>query len=139
MRRRGRCAGKDGHGWRTWGLRAVAACLAAGCVWGWSDRVAAQADVPAVTDFCAGFVPAAERTGYAASADGRGQPGGAGRALFVTLYADGRHQEVVRFVAGDAVVSFAGEHPAWRLDHGLMWFVQMPVYVREVQVSPPSV
>jgi len=80
----------------------------------------AYADSPAVTDF-----------GQDAAATVMSpQPQGS-RALFITFYPDGRQQIEVRVIQGDAIVSFAGEHPSWKLDLGLMWFVQMPVYTRE--------
>lgn len=87
----------------------------------------AFADSPAVTDF-------GQDTEVATMAGHEQQS----RALFLTFYPDGHQQMEVRVVQGDAVVGFAGEHPTWRLDAGLMWFLQMPVYVRDLsnQGSP---
>lgn len=82
----------------------------------------ARADAPAVTDFGQDEVQTVFAPGVEASS-----------AMFLTLYGDGHNEWMVRPVHGDAVVSFAGEHAAWRLDHGLSWFVQMPVYVRVVE------
>lgn len=53
-------------------------------------------------------------------------------AVFLTLYHDGRRQMDIRPIQGDAVVSFRTDHPAWELSPTLMWFWDMPVYVREI-------
>lgn len=108
------------------GSRRSAACVAAAAAAVWAVTGMAgpvvYADAPAVTDFGLD-----EALPVWASADAAGD-----RAVFVTLYPDGRGQWQVHHVRGDAIVGFAGEHPAWQLDPGLMWFVQMPVYVRHV-------
>lgn len=101
---------------------ALWACWA-GCN-GPGQQAVAYADAPAVTDFGQSYAEAA-------MADGGNHP----HAVFLTLYADGRQQCEVRTVQDDAIVSFAGEHPAWRIDHGLTWFVRMPVYVRQLTAS----
>lgn len=80
----------------------------------------ARADVPAITDF-------GQETVQPVFASEN-----ASRALFLTFYQDGRHECVVRTVQNDSVVSFAGEHPSWTLDHSLSLFVRMPVYIRVV-------
>ena len=97
---------------------AVAGVVAAVVVSGWTTL--AYADSPAVTDFC-----------QDTAATTMTQQAQGSRALFITFYPDGREQMEVRSIQGDAIVSFAGEHPAWKFDAGLMWFVQMPVYIRE--------
>jgi hypothetical protein len=81
------------------------------------------ADSPAITDFgldasVSAFRPASLRSS---------------NALFLTLYDDGRHQVEVKQIQGDSVALFSNASPAWRLDGGLMWFMRMPVYVREVK------
>lgn len=81
----------------------------------------AFADSPAVTDF-----------GQDSAATAMTERGTHSQALFLTLYPDGREQIEIRTVHGDAVTGFAGEHPGWKLDSGLMWFVQMPVYIRDL-------
>ncbi|SFU78754.1 hypothetical protein [Alicyclobacillus macrosporangiidus] len=107
-----------------WPRSAACAAAAVAAVWAATGLTApaAYADAPAVTDF--GLDEALPV--WAAEAPG------ADRAAFVTLYPDGRGQWQVHHVRGDAIVGFAAEHPAWQLDPGLMWFVQMPVYVRHV-------
>ncbi|MCL6516503.1 MAG: hypothetical protein K6T67_06090 [Alicyclobacillus sp.] len=109
---------------RRWRKRGIATAGVMAAVWmamtAWAPAV--LADAPAVTDFGLDeAVPA-----FTVELDDRGQ------AAFVTLYADGRGQCVVKTVRGDAVNGFVAEHPAWQLDPALMWFVQMPVYVRHV-------
>ncbi|WP_067930767.1 hypothetical protein [Alicyclobacillus kakegawensis] len=84
------------------------------------------ADAPAVTDFDQAQV-SVERAADAWAVDGPWR-----RAVFITLYGDGRGQLTVRPVATDAVVSFAAEHPCWRLDNSLTLWFHLPVYVREV-------
>ncbi|MCL6632313.1 MAG: hypothetical protein K6T63_06710 [Alicyclobacillus herbarius] len=115
---RGRCA-------RMWmqvfiGGTAVllGACAAAPRAW---------ADTPAVTDFDqrAAVSPQAAQDAWIADAPER-------QAVFLTLYGDGRGELAVRPVRTDAVVSFAAEHPCWRLDHSLTLWFHLPVYVREV-------
>lgn len=101
--------------------RVAAAVVAAGLVLFCLHTPQVLADVPAVTDF------GQDAATPVVTSDDHGA-----QAIFLTLYADGREQWEVRQVREDAVVSFAGEHPVWRLDHGLMWFLHMPVYIREV-------
>ncbi|MCF8565205.1 hypothetical protein LLE49_10815 [Alicyclobacillus tolerans] len=86
----------------------------------WFHAPVACADTPGITDFGQGAL---------AASVGSTKPS---QALFVTLYPDGREQIEVRTIQDDAMVSYASEHSPWRLDGGLMWFVQMPVYVREL-------
>ncbi|WP_067923322.1 hypothetical protein [Alicyclobacillus shizuokensis] len=86
----------------------------------------AWADAPAVTDFDQAQV-SVERAADAWTVDAPRR-----RAVFLTLYGDGRGQLTVRPVATDAVVSFAVEHPCWRLDNSLTLWFHLPVYVREV-------
>lgn len=59
----------------------------------------------------------------------------ASHAMFLTVYGDGHQAMQVLPVRGDAVNTFAGEHPAWRLDSKMTWLVQMPVYVRELSLQ----
>lgn len=87
----------------------------------------AFADSPAVTDFGQDFTSTALAGHHHDS-----------RALFLTLYPDGREQMEVRVIHGDAVAGFVAEHPGWRLDTGLMWFVQMPVYIRDLSIDVPK-
>ncbi|MBX5436978.1 MAG: hypothetical protein IRZ33_07150 [Alicyclobacillaceae bacterium] len=88
--------------------------------------VRVRADVPALTDFGQDEVRPASSPGPSTAA------AGIRRALFFTLYADGRQQLEIRDIRDDAVAGFAGGHAAWRLDPGLMWLLDMPVYVREL-------
>lgn len=80
------------------------------------------ADTPAVTDF---GQDTPMSTWTAGSNDW-------GPAVFLTLHADGSGDSQVRLVHDDAQNTFLGEHPGWHLDHRLTWFVQMPVYVRDL-------
>ncbi|QSO52476.1 hypothetical protein JZ785_00475 [Alicyclobacillus curvatus] len=84
----------------------------------------AFADTPAVTDF--GQVEATPAL--------TSHSGGFRQAVFLTLYPDGRSHSEVRGVKDDAENTFVGEHPTWQFDGTLTWFLQMPVYVR--QLSP---
>lgn len=88
------------------------------------DLGRAYADVPAVTDFTANHV----HTAF-------GHENHTTHALFITFYEDGRHESCIREVSSDAIAGFANGRSAWRLDGGLMWYMQMPVYVREVRAS----
>ncbi|MCL6454428.1 MAG: hypothetical protein K6T78_12540 [Alicyclobacillus sp.] len=88
--------------------------------------VRTSADVPASTDFGQdAYVPALQAP-----------TGGWCRAVFVTLYPDGRSAAEVRTVRNDAENTFAGDHPGWYRDDRLTWFVQMPVYVRQLTGEP---
>jgi hypothetical protein len=88
-------------------------------------RNVVYADVPAVTDFGQPEVEAAMTSG-----------GPSAKAVFLTFYEDGHGQVEIRNVRNDAMASFAGDHPAWKLDESLHWFVQMPVYVKQVSTQP---
>lgn len=81
-----------------------------------------RADTPAVTDF--GQVDIAPTV--------TSVPSAWKQAMFVTLYPDGWSQSEVRGVTDDAENTLLGPHPSWQLDRRLTWFVQMPVYVREL-------
>lgn len=108
------------------------ACLVASVYWftsAYMHVMVAYADVPAVTDFGQNSVQAVMKTHDEASKS-------ASRAVFMTLYADGHGQVEFCSVHNDAVASFAGDHPAWKLDEGLRWFMQMPVYVKHVSSQP---
>lgn len=87
----------------------------------WVSAPHALADTPAATDF-------GQRLAEPMLSDSDGTT----HAMFVTLYSDGREQVEVRMARGDSVAAFAAEHPGWRLDNGMTWFMQMPVYVREL-------
>jgi hypothetical protein len=103
-------------------------CAVVGGVDGPGATPQVWADAPAVTDFGQAFTWEPGDVTYA------WQPERPWRqAMFLTLYADGRQQVAVRSVHADAVVSFAAEHPCWRLDNSLTWWFNLPVYVREVQ------
>ena len=85
----------------------------------------ALADTPAVTDFGqADVVPASMM-----------RENGWRQAVFVTLYPDGSGKSEVRGVRDDAENTLLSEHPSWQLDHSLTWFVQMPVYVRQLSIQ----
>ncbi|QQE77465.1 hypothetical protein [Alicyclobacillus sp. SO9] len=86
--------------------------------------VTSYADTPAVTDF--GMQSSSLQ--YVWQQD----EAPSGYAMFLTLYHDGRRQVEVRPIGNDAVVSFKTDHAAWELSPELMWFVNMPVYIREV-------
>lgn len=81
------------------------------------------ADTPSITDF-----------GQPAEVYAVANPS-ARCAAFVTLYPDGRTAVQIHEVKDDTLNTFAMGSSLWRLDHGLMWFIQMPVYVREIE--PP--
>lgn len=82
----------------------------------------ALADCPAVTDFGQSeAVTASTAHSHAFK-----------QAVFVTLYPDGTSESQIRLVHDDAVNTMVSEHPSWRLDDRLTWFVQMPVYIREL-------
>ncbi len=89
----------------------------------------AFADAPSVSDF---GQTVAEQAWVAAV------PVQPRRAAFVTLYPDGRSSVELRQIGDDTLNAFAAEWTCWRMDHGLTWFVQMPVYVKEV-LPPPTV
>jgi hypothetical protein len=82
-----------------------------------------MADAPAVTDFGGDSILA-----YQTESADAGH-----RAMFLTLYEDGREELIVRPIMDDAVVSFQSDHAAWQLNHPLMWFLNMPVYVKQIQ------
>jgi hypothetical protein len=86
----------------------------------------ACADTPSVSDFGQPVTAQAWAT-----VQSHPQP-----AAFVTLYPDGRGSIQVRQIADDTLNAFATESSSWRMDHGLTWFVQMPVYVKEVAPLP---
>lgn len=85
----------------------------------------AFADTPAVTDF--GTVSEAVQDAWH-----QDRPTQSHYAMFLTLYQDGRRQVDVRPIHSDEVVSFRTEHPNWELSPELTWFINMPVYVKEV-------
>lgn len=118
---------------RRWVDASSIACLVVGlmCVASLLGPVVAYADAPAITDFGQTTVQPV-MTAHPHSATSFSQ------AAFMTLYADGHGQVEIRGVHNDAMASFAGDHPAWKLDEGLKWFMQMPVYVKEIssQSSP---
>ena len=89
--------------------------------------VTSYADSPAVTDF------GLQRSSLQYAWQREQAP--SGYAMFLTLYQDGRRQVEVRPIENDAVVSFKTDHAAWELSQELMWFVNMPVYIREVPQS----
>ncbi|GMA51922.1 hypothetical protein GCM10025857_32790 [Alicyclobacillus contaminans] len=94
-------------------------------MWTAQGVVVARADVPSIADFGqTADVPAFDRAG-----------GHTRQAAFVTLYPDGRCSVQIRSIADDTVNAFWTESAAWRMDHGLTWFTEMPVYVKEI--SPP--
>lgn len=86
--------------------------------------VTSYADTPAVTDF------GLQRSPLQYAWQREQAP--SGYAMFLTLYQDGRRQVEVRPIDNDAIVSFRTDHQAWELSPELMWFVNMPVYIREV-------
>jgi len=86
--------------------------------------VPAYADSPAVTDF--GIETASPAF---ASVDHPKE------ALFLTLCSDGTTCAEVHEVHDDSIVGFARNQSAWQSDEGLHWFLQIPVYVREVHVE----
>lgn len=86
--------------------------------------VRAYADSPAVTDFgLVTVVPAAaseERTR---------------EAIFLTMRSDGSASCEWHVVTDDAIATFATNRSAWRSDEPLHWFLQVPVYTREVKLN----
>ena len=88
----------------------------------------ALADTPAVTDF-----GQAEATPALTS-----HSGGWRQAMFLTLYPDGRSHSEIRGVKDDAENTLMGDHPTWQLDGTLTWFLQMPVYVRQLSSHQAS-
>lgn len=91
----------------------------------WFGRNVVYADVPAVTDFGQQEVQMTMT-----------KPEPSAKAVFLTFYDDGHGQVEIRSVRNDAMASFAGDHTAWKLDESLRWFVQMPVYVKQVSTQP---
>lgn len=53
-------------------------------------------------------------------------------ALFVTKSATGGCRIESRAVVDDAIIGFAGEHPAWQLNVPLTWYFMEPVYERNL-------
>jgi tryptophan 2,3-dioxygenase len=89
----------------------------------------AFADAPSVAD----FGQSAAEQAWAATVSAQPK-----RAAFVTLYPDGRSSIEVRQIGDDTLNAFATEWTCWRMDHGLTWFAEMPVYVKEI-LPPPAV
>lgn len=105
--------------WKRWIAHACAAC---GLGWILFSQAPVWADAPAVTDFGGDAVAAASS-----------QPDTNHYAVFLTLYQDGHQEWMVRPISDDAIVSFRASHSSWELNHPLMWFLNMPVYVKEIQ------
>jgi hypothetical protein len=108
---------------RPFGLIGVSFALVYALMVSGLGQAPVYADSPAITDFgldesISAFRPLSHRPS---------------NAMFLTLYDDGRHQVEVKQIQGDSVALFTNANPAWRLDGSLMWFVKMPVYVREVR------
>lgn len=105
--------------WKWWLARIGAACIVG---WTLAGHAPALADTPAITDF-------GEAAVYAYQSD---TANASHYAMFLTLYEDGHKEVIVRPIADDAVVGFHSDHGAWQLNHPLMWFLNMPVYVKQV-------
>ncbi len=110
-----------------WAVGGIATLLSLLCAALYLPQVA-SADTPSVSDF---GQPVTEQAWSNVQAHHQ-------RAAFVTLYPDGSGSIQVRQIADDTLNAFATESSSWRMDHGLTWFVQMPVYVKDVS-PPPSV
>lgn len=93
-----------------------------------SATVSVYADTPAASDFGQGEYVMALNS----ATDSWSQ------AVFVTFYPDGHGEMQMRMVRGDAENTLVGDHPGWHLDHSLTWFVQLPVYVRQLSEQNSS-
>jgi len=103
---------------------AIAIVVGMSVLWAFTNPCVARADTPAITDFSK-----AHQVNLNVKSDVLSQ------ALFITLYGDGRQQILLKLIPDDAVAGFTTGHSSWKLEPGLMWLIQMPVYVRQLSVQ----